>query len=123
VRANPLYWGFTEMGVVVLSRCMGYWKTDGFSQTPNAIRIRQKREVDDEFADKMNESKKRFVKKAKTKKVKAKAAAMLGSIKAPHRISRIKHHLSKGRDVADIAVREGWMVSDVLKMIEIATKP
>ena len=111
------------MGVVVLSRCMVYWKTDGFSQTPNAVRIRQKREVDDEFADKMNESKKRSVKKAKAKKVKAKANGLIWALKAPYRIDRIKHHLSKGRDAADIAVRESWLVSDVLKLIEIATKP
>lgn len=101
---------------------MGYWKTDGFSQTPNAIRLRLKREVDDEFASKMDASNKRCKNRKKARKVASNSKWMVNSHRMETQIARIRHHLSKGRDAADIAVREGWMVSDVVKLIELAGK-
>ena len=95
-------------------------RRDELSQSPVAKYERDRRLLNDDAAnrDAMMNAKRRNRKRA---------AALVGSIgKLPIMhpsqtakfLNRIRHHLSRGRSAADIAVREGWMVSQVIAGIE-----
>lgn len=66
--------------------------------------------------------------RAANRKHKAKKMAHIAFVKAKEKYQietskgrfekQVRHHLSKGRSVADIAVREGWFVSDVQAAVD-----
>lgn len=92
------------------------------STNKRAVKDRQRRLLSDEEQDKANAYTKKSRRKAKAKELVAKFEA--SSI---HRVpvglaSRVRHHLSKGRDASDIAIREMVMVSDVQRIIEAINK-
>jgi hypothetical protein len=88
------------------------------STTKLAIYHRQRRLLSDEIADKVTASNKASRNRAKSKKMAAKFGASNLTRVSRVLTSRVKHHLSRGRDVADIAIREMVLVSEVQRAIE-----
>ena len=75
----------------------------------------------DQAADKAAEASKRAARRKKDIKLKSKASELNSMLQRGGGVpimNRIKFHLSKGRDVGDIAVRERLRVSDVQAMID-----
>lgn len=87
-----------------------------------AVYQRQRRLLSDDAEDKANASTKKHRRNAKAKKLaeKFKASTLCRFTKAL--TARVRRHLSKGRDVSDIAIREMVMVSDVQRIIEEISK-
>ncbi len=99
---------------------MGYLSKDEYSKNSHAVAVRTARLLNDKIADKHAEASRDLRKRAQKNKVQAKAKqGLLMGEKTHIRLPRVKHHLSKGRGASDIAVREGWLVSDVVKLIDM----
>lgn len=82
--------------------------------TPNAIRLRQWRLTHE--ADRKKINTRRKAKRAQERMAKIDFAR--GLSKRSGFLKRVAHHLSKGRDAADIACRELRRVSDVEAAIQ-----
>ena len=92
------------------------------STSKTAVYMRQRRLLSDELEDKANAATKKSQRKAKAKKLVSKFKASNTCRNQNALTARVKHHLSKGRDVSDIAIREMVMVSDVQRIIEAINK-
>ena len=86
------------------------------SQTYNARYMRTRRLVDDEYAKRINESTRKSKAKRKLKQVKDDSMNRARLMRDAF-AKRVQFHLSRGRDVGDIAVRENVPVSKVLSVI------
>lgn len=96
------------------------------SWTPRAVGRRNRYLTDDAYAESQLSHSNACKRKRRVKTLRHDAKERLQGLsgaRSSGKIATVKRHLSKGRDAADIAVREGWMVSDVLKLIEEAKKP
>jgi hypothetical protein len=91
-----------------------------YSNKPSAVAMRKLRADDPirQQADNAKRTKLRRAKRVLTVRQNAWRKAHLTTGK----IDRVRHHLSRGRDAGSIAVREGWLVSDVNKLIEETTR-
>ena len=92
------------------------------SDSESAVYQRQRRLLSDEAAEKANAASKKHKRKAKGEKVAARFKALSGNRNLDALKMRVRHHLSKGRDASDIAIREMVMVSDVQRIIEAINK-
>lgn len=83
---------------------------DGLLTSPKAVARRVRLLTDDAHADRVNESRRRSGQRKK---------GLLLTLTRTNRISleRLKFHLSRGRDVGDIAIRENVTVSAVRQAI------
>lgn len=89
------------------------------SQTLGAVYMRTKYLTDDEWNEKVrtaDKARKRLVRNSTILKQRTEAARKVNYSGALSR--RIAHHLSRGRDAADIAIRENVPVSIVVKLVE-----
>lgn len=90
---------------------------------PTAIANRMKRLHDPEFAEKESAACQRSRRKRIGEKKKAKLESRFDALTNHTRGAgkalylRIVHHLTKGRDATDIAIREGILVSRVVSII------
>ena len=95
-----------------------------YSTNQKAIRARIKRLTDDAWADKVNALRIRQhrAKRARDLTAAAKRRATPWPTRRPEPngalVARVKHHLAKGRDVGDIAIRELVMVSVVQGIVD-----
>lgn len=82
----------------------------GLLTDPKSAARRSRTLTDDAYADRVNEQK---------RKSEQRKRGRLLTLTRPNRISleRLKFHLSKGRDVGDIAIRENVTVSAVQQAI------
>lgn len=76
--------------------------------------------MSDRAADKHVEDNRKYRAKKKAERFLSQGSRKSHKLLGGNAIVRIKHHLSRGRDAGDIAIREGWLVSDVLNLIEKA---
>lgn len=95
----------------------------GYSMTPEAVRARTKRLLDDGWSDEIDRRTKLYRGRITARRLRDKAhlkAHRTNSMPwepSPKLQARIRHHLARGRDVGDIAVREGIMVSLVAQAL------
>lgn len=94
------------------------------SQTPAAIKARLRRIHDTAWAEREAARHRRHLNARKAQRM-AKVAAINASLHpsrpfAPTKAmqQRVLHHLAKGRDVGDIAVREGIMLSVAQRIVD-----
>lgn len=86
-----------------------------YSTHPSAVATR-KRRLDDparQLAD--NAARTKIYRAGRVHQIRRDASFRAGF--QPKKLERIRFHLSRGRDAGSIAVREGWLVSDVEKLI------
>jgi hypothetical protein len=89
------------------------------SSKPEAVRQRNLRLTDDEYANRSMEysrqAKRREAYKAQIHSLESRKSELskMGKLK-----TRILHHLSKGRDVGSIAIRESLLVSTVQQVVD-----
>ena len=95
-----------------------------YSTRPKSIRARIKRLLDDAAADAENARRRRHY-AAKVQERLARLASANASLRPSRPFvptkamqARVLHHLAKGRDVADIAVREGIMLSVARRIVD-----
>jgi hypothetical protein len=88
------------------------------STTKEAIYHRQRRLLSDAEMDKVSASNKASRNKAKLKKSAWKFNSSNFSRYSKALKFRVRHHLSRGRDASDIAIREMVLVSEVQRVIE-----
>jgi len=88
------------------------------STTKEAIYHRHRRLLSDAEMDKVSASNKASRNKAKLKKAAVKFSSSNYSRYSKALKFRVKHHLSRGRDASDIAIREMVLVSEVQRVIE-----
>lgn len=96
-------------------------KADSYSQTPASIYQRTKRLTDEAYNEIVKSSNKRYRNKQAAKKAIRKAnggSAYSCSNRNKYLTARIAHHLSRGRSIADIVVRENAPVSLVQKLVK-----
>ena len=86
-----------------------------YSTHPAAVAMRKRRAADParQLAD--NAARTKRYRTGRVQKLRTNAWRRLHQ--APAKLERIRFHLSRGRDAGSIAVREGWLVSDVEKLI------
>lgn len=91
------------------------------SDTAGAKYKRGRSLCDDKYRDRVNKQSK--ITKAK-KRIKSlhKDAEARAHARTNGFLSIIRHHLERGRSAADIAIREGWMMSRVLAGIAEVSK-
>jgi len=95
-------------------------RTDSYSQTPAALYQRNKRLTDEAYNEIVNSSNKRYRNRQAAKKVLRTAngeSAFSNASRNKYLTTRIAHHLSKGRSIADIVIRENAPVSLVKQLI------
>lgn len=88
-----------------------------YSQSPQARYLRQRRLVDDEFDQRCLEENLKSYRRRRLKEL-ATNNTMRATWMRNGFVDRVRHHLSNGRDVGDIAVREGVPVSRVAAAVE-----
>ena len=99
------------------------------SQSKSAVYFRTRRLVDDEFSERTKAQRLRRDGLKKSAAIKRDAhSAVFGRSKRAFEfsesfLSRIRFHLSKGRDAGDIAIRERMLVSDVVRAISHVHNP
>lgn len=86
-----------------------------YSTHPAAVAMRKRRAEDPALQQEDNAKRTKLYRAGRVQKLRTDAWRRLHQ--SPVKLERIKHHLSRGRDAGDIAVREGWLVSDVEKLI------
>ena len=86
-----------------------------YSTHPAAVATRKRRAADPDYARASDRSRTERYRAGRVQKLRTNAWRRLHQ--APAKLERIKFHLSRGRDAGSIAVREGWLVSDVEKLI------
>ena len=90
------------------------------SQKAAATYQRQRRLHDDQWLDRVNEGAVRRQRAKRVASLRGEAAFRAAGFNTRtadgRHADRIAFHLSKGRDVGDIAVREGWLVSYVVSV-------
>lgn len=86
-----------------------------YSTHPTAVAMR-KRRLDDPARQLADNAARTKLYRAKQENKVRKGARMRAHMN-PGKLERIRFHLSRGRDAGSIAVREGWLVSDVEKLI------
>lgn len=95
----------------------GYLSDKPLSQDKYVAAQREKRLLSDETAEKHNASSNATKRRKKEKELTSKFSA--SSVRVKSRIVQsVRHHLSRGRDVTDIAIREMVMVSDVQRIVD-----
>lgn len=98
---------------------------DTYSSNPASVAMRTARLLDDAKEAKSSEHTKRSHGKRRTETITKRALARTYVLVRRNgdkvMRARIAHHLARGRDAGDIAVREGWMLSEVQRII--ATLP
>jgi hypothetical protein len=97
------------------------------SQNPKAKYARDRRLQDDEFANRCLQTNRRIHARKRLTAL-AVRASVAADAKLRHGakafLERLRHHLAKGRDAGDIAIREGIKVSVVVAaMQQIAGQP
>lgn len=85
------------------------------SMEPKAIKQRTRVLLDDQYDERQAASKRASTGR---KRLKEMSSGITVCNKNPYWASRVRHHLSKGRDAADIVVRENIPASIVTKLIE-----
>lgn len=87
------------------------------SNTHHAKYMRERRFRDEAFAERARRQGRTYAARRRTKAILTRA-----SIRAErytrHILQRVRHHLAKGRDAADIAVREYLPASKVVEIIK-----
>jgi|GEM_PF-4293420 len=91
-----------------------------YSARPEAIAMRARRLSDDILAGKEAQRLKRHRGRKRIADLTSKARIRLGFTQRAEasKQAKVLHHLSRGRDAGDIAVRESWLMSDVLGIID-----
>lgn len=94
------------------------------SDNPHAKSQRVRRLLDEDYNQRFNVAYSAYRRRKRIASITKKSNSHLGNFPETF-LARIRHHLSKGRDAADIAIRERWMVSRVMSGIEAvkATPP
>lgn len=96
-------------------------KADSYSQTPAALYQRTKRLTDEDYNEIVKSSNKRYRNKQAAKKILRTAngeSAFSNASRNKYLTTRIAHHLSRGRSIADIVVRENAPVSLVQQLVK-----
>lgn len=88
-----------------------------YSQSPQARYIRNRRLVDDEFDQRCLDENLKSYRRRQLKKL-VTNNTMHATWISKTLLDRVKHHLARGRDAGDIAVRERVPVSKVVQAIE-----
>lgn len=89
------------------------------STSHSAIYQRTRRLVDDAYDQKQAASAKRAYGKLMTKKITERNTLRM-SLRMKGLLKHVRHHLGRGRDASDIAIRENIPVSKVMQLIELA---
>jgi len=97
------------------------FKQDHLSKSKNAVYLRQRRLLDDSFAERAVTNAKAIRNKKAHARIQAEAHSgakarfgKAGRTFSASTITRLLYHVTKGRDAGDIAVREHLLVSDVV---------
>jgi len=96
----------------------GYLKDRPLSQIKSVAAQRDKRLLSDEVAEKHNSATNASRRRRKAKELAEKFSSSNISRVQRRIVDRVRHHISRGRDVSDIAIREMVMVSDVQRIVD-----
>lgn len=88
------------------------------SQRPLTKYQRDRLLADDALRDRQNKLQRKYRAKKKESEVSSKATLRVRKSSPKTKEKSVRHHLARGRDIGDIAVREGWLVSDVQAVID-----
>ena len=90
---------------------------DQFSRTPRAVRQRTRRMASDVYNEHVNELSRNSKRRLRVAEVRKNANWNHWTTRGAVALERVRHHLSRGRDAADIAVRERWLMSYVNELV------
>jgi hypothetical protein len=92
-----------------------------YSLKPGAIRNRAYELTNDAAADRRIARNKAWRNKKRVETLTKERSFFKSMVSSKAKLARVAFHLAKGRDAGDIAVRENWPVSDVLRFISELT--
>ena len=95
---------------------------ENLSDSPGARYQREKRLTDDAYCEKQDASVKRHKARLKVAQITKESSGQSFTRFVKPNVGRIAFHLSKGRDIGDIAIRERLMVSKVQEVVEMIQK-